>query len=87
MRTSDWGWVIDPLGFRITINDLWDRYQKPLFVVENGLGAYDEVLPDGTIEDDYRIAYLREHIEAMRDAIEQDGVEMLGYTTWGRSTS
>ncbi len=83
VRTSDWGWVIDPLGFRITINDLWDRYQKPLFVVENGLGAYDEVLPDGTIEDDYRIAYLREHIEAMRDAIEQDGVEMLGYTTWG----
>ena len=48
VRTSDWGWVIDPLGFRITINDLWDRYQKPLFVVENGLGAYDEVLPDGT---------------------------------------
>ena len=79
VRTSDWGWVIDPLGFRITINDLWDRYQKPLFVVENGLGAYDEVLPDGTIEDDYRIAYLREH----SDAIEQDGVEMLGYTTWG----
>lgn len=52
-------------------------------VLLNGLGAYDEVLPDGTIEDDYRIAYLREHIEAMRDAIEQDGVEMLGYTTWG----
>ena len=52
-------------------------------MVENGLGAHDEVFPDGTIEDDYRIAYLREHIEAMRDAIEQDGVEMLGYTTWG----
>ena len=68
---------------RILLNEFWDRYQKPLFVVENGLGAYDEVLPDGTIEDDYRIAYLREHIEAMRDAIEQDGVEMLGYTTWG----
>ena len=83
VRQSDWGWIIDPLGFRITINDLWDRYQKPLFVVENGLGAYDEVKPGGTIDDDYRIAYLREHIEAMRDAIEQDGVEMLGYTTWG----
>ena len=83
VRTSDWSWVIDPLGFRITINDLWDRYQKPLFVVENGLGAYDEVKPDGTIDDDYRIAYLREHIETMRDAIDQDGVEMLGYTTWG----
>ena len=83
VRTSDWGWIIDPLGFRITINDLWDRYQKPLFVVENGLGAYDEVKPDGSIDDDYRIEYLREHIEAMRDAIEEDGVEMLGYTTWG----
>ena len=81
--TRSAGWVIDPLGFRITINDLWDRYQKPLFVVENGLGAHDTVNPDGTIDDDYRIAYLREHIEAMRDAIDQDGVEMLGYTTWG----
>ena len=70
-------------GVDITINDLWDRYQKPLFVVENGLGAHDTVNPDGTIDDDYRIAYLREHIEAMRDAIDQDGVEMLGYTTWG----
>ena len=83
LKVSEWGWAIDPLGFRITINDLWDRYQKPLFVVENGLGAYDEVKPDGTIDDDYRIAYLREHIETMRDAIDQDGVEMLGYTTWG----
>ena len=80
---SEWGWQIDPLGFRITINALYDRYQKPLFVVENGLGAIDEVTEDGEIIDDYRIAYLRAHIEAMRDAIAIDGVPILGYTTWG----
>lgn len=80
---SEWGWQIDPLGFRITINALYDRYQKPLFVVENGLGAIDEVTEDGEIIDDYRIAYLRAHIEAMRDAISIDGVPILGYTTWG----
>ena len=80
---SQWGWGIDPLGFRVTLNDLWDRYQKPLFEVENGLGAKDEVNADGTIDDDYRIDFLRQHIEAMRDAITEDGVEMLGYTTWG----
>ena len=83
LKVSEWGWAIDPLGFRITINDLWDRYQKPLFVVENGLGAKDGVNPDGSVDDDYRIDYLRQHIEAMRDAITEDGVEMLGYTTWG----
>lgn len=82
LKTSEWGWQIDPLGFRSTINELYDRYQKPLFVVENGLGAKDEVT-DGKIHDAYRIEYLREHIKAMKDAIEQDGVEMLGYTTWG----
>lgn len=80
---SEWGWQIDPLGFRITINALYDRYQKPLFVVENGLGAIDEVTEDGEIIDDYRIAYLKAHIEAMRDAIAIDGVPILGYTTWG----
>ena len=80
---SEWGWQIDPLGFRITINALYDRYQKPLFVVENGLGAIDKVTEDGEIIDDYRIAYLRAHIEAMRDAIAIDGVPILGYTTWG----
>ena len=82
LQKSQWGWAIDPLGFRITINDLYDRYQKPLFVVENGLGARDEVNPDGSIDDDYRIDYLRQHIEAMRDAVTEDGVELLGYTTW-----
>ena len=83
LKASDWGWLIDPLGFRITLNTIYDRYQKPLFVVENGLGAYDQVEDDGTINDDYRIDYLREHISAMRDAVTLDGVDLLGYTTWG----
>ena len=82
LKSSDWGWQIDPLGLRITLNYLYDRYQKPLFIVENGLGAKDVVEPDGSINDDYRIDYYREHILAMADAIE-DGVELMGYTTWG----
>lgn len=82
LETSEWGWQIDPTGLRITLNSLYDRYQKPLFIVENGLGARD-VLVDGTVEDDYRIEYLRRHIEALRDAIGEDGVPVLGYTTWG----
>ncbi len=80
---SEWGWQIDPLGFRVTLNTLYDRYQKPLFVVENGLGAMDEVNEEGQIIDDYRIDYLRQHIKAMRDAVVEDGVDLLGYTTWG----
>lgn len=83
LQESQWGWAIDPLGFRITLNDLYDRYQKPLFVVENGLGAKDVVEEDGSINDDYRIDYLRQHIAAMRDAVTEDGVDLLGYTTWG----
>ena len=82
LKASDWGWQIDPLGLRITMNILYDRYQKPLFIVENGLGAKDVIEEDGSIQDDYRIDYLRQHIEAMGDAIE-DGVELMGYTTWG----
>ncbi|MCF0148344.1 MAG: 6-phospho-beta-glucosidase [Clostridium sp.] len=82
LKESEWGWQIDPLGLRITLNSLYDRYQKPLFIVENGLGAKDYIEEDGSINDDYRIEYLREHILAMKDAIE-DGVELLGYTTWG----
>jgi len=82
LAKSDWGWTIDPKGFRITANQLYDRYQKPLFVVENGLGAVDEVGPDGEIHDDYRIDYLRRHIIEMAEAI-KDGVEMIGYTSWG----
>ncbi len=81
LEASEWGWQIDPLGLRITMNTLYDRYQKPLFIVENGLGAKDVVV-DGKIEDDDRIAYLREHIRAMKAAVEEDGVELMGYTTW-----
>ncbi|KAA0762305.1 glycoside hydrolase family 1 protein [Bacillus sp. SH5-2] len=83
LKASDWGWEIDPTGLRISLNKLYDRYEVPLFVVENGLGAYDEIEEDGTINDDYRINYLREHMIAMRDAIQVDGVEMIGYTSWG----
>lgn len=87
LKASEWGWQIDALGLRITMNSLYDRYQKPLFIVENGLGAKDELISDGegsfTVNDDYRIAYLRAHIQAMKAAVEEDGVELLGYTPWG----
>lgn len=82
LKCSQWGWPIDPLGFRITLNELYDRYQIPLFVVENGLGAKDILEENGQIEDDYRIDYLRTHIGAMMDTICQDGVDILGYTPW-----
>ncbi len=83
LKASEWGWQIDPLGLRCTLNTLYDRYQKPLFIVENGLGAVDTPDEEGYVEDDYRIAYMREHIKAMKDAVEIDGVELLGYTAWG----
>lgn len=83
LKASEWGWQIDPLGLRITMNSLYDRYQKPLFIVENGLGAVDKPDENGYVEDDYRIDYLRNHIKAMKDAVELDGVDLLGYTTWG----
>ncbi|MDQ0208675.1 glycoside hydrolase family 1 protein [Alkalicoccobacillus murimartini] len=82
LKASDWGWEIDPTGLRIALNQLYDRYQKPLFVVENGLGAYDKIEDDGSIIDEYRIDYLRSHIDAMGEAI-ADGVELMGYTPWG----
>ncbi|HFR3846925.1 TPA: glycoside hydrolase family 1 protein [Streptococcus suis] len=82
LEESDWGWQIDPVGLRITLNKLYDRYQVPLFIVENGLGALDKVEADGSIEDGYRIAYLEKHIQQMYEAIE-DGVELMGYTPWG----
>lgn len=82
LKTSDWGWEIDPTGLRIALNELYDRYQKPLMIVENGLGAYDKVEEDGSINDDYRIDYLRDHIQAMGEAVE-DGVDVIGYTSWG----
>ena len=83
LECSQWGWPIDPLGLRITLNALYDRYQKPLFIVENGLGARDEPDENGRIEDDYRIDYLRAHIRAMMDAADEDGVDLIGYTPWG----
>ena len=82
LKFSDWGWPIDPLGLRITLNEIYDRYQKPMFVVENGLGAVDCPDGEGYVEDDYRIDYLRGHIRAMRAAVEEDGVELMGYTSW-----
>ena len=82
LSSSDWGWQIDPKGLRITLNNLYDRYQKPLFIVENGLGAYD-VLENGMVHDDYRIDYLKAHIREMKAAILEDGVDLLGYTSWG----
>ncbi|WP_034551893.1 6-phospho-beta-glucosidase [Carnobacterium funditum] len=83
LKASEWGWQIDPLGLRITMNSLYDRYQKPLFIVENGLGATDEPDENGYVIDDYRIAYLAAHLKAMKDAVELDGVDLMGYTSWG----
>ncbi|WP_414052971.1 6-phospho-beta-glucosidase [Macrococcus animalis] len=82
LKASDWGWQIDPVGLRITMNQIYDRYQKPLFIVENGYGAVDEVNENGEIIDNYRIDYHREHIREMMNAVD-DGVELLGYTSWG----
>lgn len=80
LNITDWGWPIDPQGFRYTLNMLYDRYQKPIFVLENGFGAVD-VLENGTVHDTYRIEYLKSHIVAMQEA-EEDGVEIMGYTVW-----
>ena len=82
LEASDWGWQIDPDGLRYTLNELYGRYQLPLMVVENGLGACDKMEEDGNIHDDYRIAYLKAHIQAMKEAV-SDGVDLLGYTPWG----
>ncbi|AXO18188.1 TPA: 6-phospho-beta-glucosidase [Providencia stuartii] len=82
IKQSEWGWGIDPLGLRLTANMLYDRYQKPLFLVENGLGAHDKLNEDGEIIDDYRIDYHRSHIQALGDAI-ADGIPIMGYISWG----
>lgn len=85
LAASEWGWQIDPQGLRVVLNQFWDRWQKPLFIVENGLGAKDELVEvDGvvTVNDDYRIAYLNDHLVQVAEALE-DGVEVWGYTTWG----
>ena len=83
VQKSDWGWQIDPIGLRYALNLLYERYQKPLFIVENGFGAIDEMDADGNINDDYRIAYLKAHIEEMKKAVLLDGVDLMGYTPWG----
>ncbi|AIX72997.1 MAG: 6-phospho-beta-glucosidase [Mixta calida] len=82
LPSSEWGWQIDPIGLRTLLNMLWDRYQKPLFIVENGLGAKDKPQADGSIEDDYRIRYLNDHLMQVAEAL-KDGVEVMGYTSWG----
>lgn len=83
LKESEWGWAVDPLGLRISLNQIYDRYHLPMFIVENGFGAVDQIEEDGSIQDDYRIDYFRQHIQAMKDAVILDGVELMGYTPWG----
>ena len=83
LPTTAWHWEIDPEGLRYGLNWLTDRYHKPLFIVENGMGAYDKVEADGSIHDEYRIDYLRKHISEMEKAVALDGVNLMGYTPWG----
>ena len=83
LKATEWGIAIDPLGFRITLHNMYDRYQLPIMIVENGIGAADTVEVDGRIHDDYRIDFFRDHIQAMKDAVELDGVDVMGYTAWG----
>ncbi len=82
LKASDWGWQIDPMGLRYSLNEIYDRYHIPVMVVENGLGAKDVPEPDGSVHDSYRIDYLREHIVQMAEAV-KDGVDLMGYTPWG----
>ena len=83
IESSDWGWAIDPVGLRYALNRFYDRYELPLFIVENGFGAVDQISEDGQIHDQYRIDYLRKHIEQMELAVNYDGVDLMGYTPWG----
>ena len=83
IKVSDWGWSIDPVGLRYTLATLYERYEIPLFIVENGFGAIDVKNPDGTCDDSYRIDYLRAHIAEVKKAVELDGVDLMGYTPWG----
>jgi 6-phospho-beta-glucosidase len=82
LKSSDWGWQVDPTGLRISLVDLYDRYRKPLFIVENGLGAKDVLTEDKKVHDQYRIDYFADHFKAIQAAIEEDGVDCLGYTSW-----
>lgn len=83
LKANGWGWQIDPKGLRFTLNEIYSRYRIPMIVVENGLGARDVLEADGKVHDPYRIEYLREHITCMKEAVEQDGVDLFGYTMWG----
>ena len=83
LPSTDWGWQIDPKGLRYALNEIYGRYRIPLMVVENGLGAYDVKGEDGIVHDSYRIDYLRAHIEQMEKAVNEDGLPLMGYTTWG----
>lgn len=83
LEQTEWGWQIDPLGLRISLNQIYDRYQIPIFVSENGLGTIDKFEADGSIRDDYRIDYLKKHIDALKNACDEDFVDCFGYTTWG----
>ncbi|MGF2141240.1 6-phospho-beta-glucosidase [Vagococcus fluvialis] len=83
IESSDWGWPIDPVGLRYILNTVYQRYNVPLFIVENGFGAYDQLDENNFIKDDYRIDYLSKHIEQMELAIVEDGVDVIGYTPWG----
>lgn len=82
LEASPWGWAINPTGLRVALNQYWDRYQVPLMIAENGLGCFDTPGDDGRVHDDYRIAYYRDHIAAMREAV-KDGVEVIGFFPWG----
>lgn len=84
LQESSFGWTIDPMGLRVLMNDLYDRYKLPLMIVENGLGVKDDVLTeDKQVHDPYRIEYLKQHITAFMQAVDQDHVECLGYLPWG----
>ena len=83
VKASEWGWQIDPIGLRYSLNWFTDRYKVPLFIVENGFGAYDTLEADGSIHDPYRVEYLQHHISEMKKAVEEDGVDLMGYTPWG----
>ena len=82
LEITDWGFQIDPIGLRIAINEIWDRYRKPIFITENGLGTYDILTSDKKIHDDYRIKYLKEHIDQIGKCIDE-GIPVIGYTSWG----
>ena len=83
LEANAWGWETDPQCLRIALNQMFDRYHKPLFIVENGIGWADKLEEDGTVHDDYRIKYLRHNIKSMRDAVVLDGIPLMGYTMWG----